>query len=128
MIVSKTPLRMSYVGGGSDLSSFYRHEMGAVLSTTIDKYIYVAINKPFNKGGIFRYSSMENSQDVDSIKHPIIREALKLFDENVNQIINKYRKFTFVLKRSLRIFLKPYAINCIILKKRPSLKGWSFAV
>ena len=59
MIVSKTPLRMSYVGGGSDLPSFYREEAGAVLSTSIDKYIYVAVNKKFDGKIRLSYSKTE---------------------------------------------------------------------
>jgi D-glycero-alpha-D-manno-heptose-7-phosphate kinase len=86
MIIARSPLRISLGGGGTDLPSYYKQHEGFLVSAAIDKYIYVAINKPFNKGGIFRYSSMENSQDVDSIKHPIIREALKLFDEKNLQI------------------------------------------
>jgi D-glycero-alpha-D-manno-heptose-7-phosphate kinase len=86
MIIARSPLRISLGGGGTDLPSYYKQHEGFLVSAAIDKYIYVAINKPFNKGGIFRYSSMENAQDVDSIKHPIIREALKLFDEKNLQI------------------------------------------
>ena len=48
MIISKTPLRMSFVGGGSDLPGFYREHGGAVLSTAIDKYIYITVNKRFD--------------------------------------------------------------------------------
>ena len=48
MIVSKTPLRMSFVGGGSDLPAYYREEIGAVLSTSIDKYMYICVNKKFD--------------------------------------------------------------------------------
>lgn len=50
MIITKTPLRVSFCGGGSDIEYFYSRNGGAVLSTTIDKYIYIAVNKKFNKG------------------------------------------------------------------------------
>ena len=77
MLITRTPLRMSFVGGGSDMSSFYTQEPGAVISTSIDKYIYIAINKKF--GGDFRiaYSKTENCASVDAIEHPIVRESLK---------------------------------------------------
>ena len=81
MIVSKTPLRMSFVGGGSDLPSFYRHENGgAVLSTTIDKYIYVAVNRNFDKGIRLSYSISEELNSIKDIKHPIIRNALEFLN------------------------------------------------
>jgi D-glycero-alpha-D-manno-heptose-7-phosphate kinase len=76
MIVSKTPLRMSYVGGGSDLPSFYREEEGAVLSTSIDKYIYVAVNKKFDGKIRLSYSKTEEVNELSEIEHPLVREAL----------------------------------------------------
>lgn len=78
MIVSKTPLRMSYVGGGSDLPSFYREEVGAVLSTSIDKYIYVAVNKKFDGKIRLSYSKTEEVEGVSQIEHPLVREALTM--------------------------------------------------
>jgi len=78
MIVSKTPLRMSYVGGGSDLPSFYRDEAGAVLSTSIDKYIYVAVNKKFDGKIRLSYSKTEEVDEVSRIEHPLVREALTM--------------------------------------------------
>lgn len=78
MIVSKTPLRMSYVGGGSDLPSFYREEIGAVLSTSIDKYIYVAVNKKFDGKIRLSYSKTEEVNEASKIEHPLVREALQM--------------------------------------------------
>jgi D-glycero-alpha-D-manno-heptose-7-phosphate kinase len=78
MIVSKTPLRMSYVGGGSDLPSFYREEIGAVLSTSIDKYVYVAINKKFDGNIRLSYSKTEEVDRASKIEHPLVREALNM--------------------------------------------------
>ena len=60
MIISKTPLRMSFVGGGSDLPFYYKKMGGAVLSTTIDKYIYVTVNKKFDNDIRLSYSITEN--------------------------------------------------------------------
>jgi len=78
MIISKTPLRMSYVGGGSDLSAFYREELGAVLSTSIDKYIYVALNKKFDGKIRISYSKTEEVDSIIEIEHPLVREAMLL--------------------------------------------------
>jgi D-glycero-alpha-D-manno-heptose-7-phosphate kinase len=80
MIVSKTPLRMSYVGGGSDLPSFYREELGAVLSTSIDKYIYIAVNSKFDGKVRLSYSKTEEVDHASQVEHPLVREALKLLD------------------------------------------------
>ncbi|MGA8005852.1 MAG: GHMP kinase [Burkholderiales bacterium] len=77
MIISRTPLRMSFVGGGSDLPDFYRRHGGAVLSTAIDKYIYVNVNKKFDNGIRIAYSKTEEVTSVDRIEHRLVREALK---------------------------------------------------
>jgi D-glycero-alpha-D-manno-heptose-7-phosphate kinase len=78
MIVSKTPLRMSFVGGGSDLPAFYREEMGAVLSTTIDKYMYICVNKKFDGRIRLSYSRTEEVDLPHQVQHPLVREALYL--------------------------------------------------
>ncbi len=77
MIISRTPLRMSFVGGGSDLPSFYRAHGGAVLSTAIDKYVYVTVNQKFDNGIRISYSRTEEAQSVDQIEHPIVRAAMQ---------------------------------------------------
>lgn len=78
MIISKTPFRMSFVGGGSDLPSFFRYEIGAVLSTSIDKYMYIALNKKFDGRIRLSYSRTEEVDCVDQIQHPLVRECLRL--------------------------------------------------
>ena len=78
MILSKTPLRMSFVGGGSDLPAFYRDEAGAVLSTSIDQYMYVAVNRKFDGRIRISYSKTEDVESVSEIAHPLVREALGL--------------------------------------------------
>ena len=80
MILSKTPLRMSYVGGGSDISTFYRDEIGAVLSTSVDKYIYVGVNKKFDGRIRLSYSKTEEVENLADISHPLVRESLKLLN------------------------------------------------
>lgn len=78
MIISKTPLRISFAGGGSDLAAYYRKNNGCVISTAIDRYIYITINKKFDDLIRVSYSKTEMVENVDKIEHNIIREALKL--------------------------------------------------
>jgi D-glycero-alpha-D-manno-heptose-7-phosphate kinase len=79
MIISRTPLRVSFAGGGTDLPSYYRsHGGGAVLSAAIDKYVYVLINQKFDDDIRLSYSrTAEYVQNVDDVKHPMAREAMK---------------------------------------------------
>lgn len=78
MIISRTPLRISFVGGGSDLKSFYKNEPGAVVSTTINKYIYITVNKKFDQKIRASYSQTEIKDKVSQVKHELIREGLKM--------------------------------------------------
>ena len=77
MIISRTPFRISFVGGGSDMKAFYAKHQGAVLSTSIDKYMYISSHKNFYKQQIqAKYSQTEIVNSPEDIKHPLIREAL----------------------------------------------------
>ena len=79
MIISKTPLRITFVGGGTDLPAYYKqYGPGAVTNCAIDKYIYVIIHKNFDNRIRVSYSRIENVDDVNKIEHPTVREALKL--------------------------------------------------
>ncbi len=78
MIISRTPLRISLAGGGSDLEEYYRTGCGAVVSTAIDKYIYITVNEKFDDMIRISYSQTEIVDHVDQIKHNVIREALRL--------------------------------------------------
>jgi D-glycero-alpha-D-manno-heptose-7-phosphate kinase len=78
MIISKTPLRMSFVGGGSDLPVFYRNYGGAVVSTAINKFVYVTVNKKFDERIRLSYSKTEDAKSAEKIKHPLVREALQM--------------------------------------------------
>lgn len=78
MIISRTPLRISFAGGGSDLAAFYRHEPGAVVSMAIDKYIYITVNKKFDHQIRASYSITEIVDQLADLKHELIREALTL--------------------------------------------------
>lgn len=81
MIISRTPFRISFAGGGSDLPSFYRNDMGAVLSTSIDKYVYIAIHPFFDSAKIqLKYSKTELVNSLDEIQHPIFKEILSNYN------------------------------------------------
>lgn len=81
MIISKTPFRVSFCGGGSDLAEFYRRSgYGAVVSSAIDKFAYIALHRFFENRFVLKYSQTEISDDVASIRHPLIRECLLLTD------------------------------------------------
>jgi D-glycero-alpha-D-manno-heptose-7-phosphate kinase len=78
VIITRTPFRVSFVGGGTDLPDFYQVEPGAVVSTAINKYMYIVVNKRFDDTIRISYSKTEIAKDVEQIQHPIVREALKL--------------------------------------------------
>lgn len=78
MIISQTPLRISFFGGGSDLPTFYERNGGAVLSATIDKYVYVTISTKFDRSLRLSYSITEEVEHRDNLKHPLVRESLRL--------------------------------------------------
>jgi D-glycero-alpha-D-manno-heptose-7-phosphate kinase len=78
MVISRAPLRMSFAGGGSDLPAFYREFGGAVLSTAIDKYVYVTVNTKFDHGVRIGYSKNEEVDSIDSIEHPLVKAAMRL--------------------------------------------------
>jgi len=78
MIISKTPFRISFCGGGTDLREFYKYETGAVTSTAINKYMYVTVNKKFDNNIRISYSKTENVRKVDEIEHPLVRESMKM--------------------------------------------------
>ncbi len=83
MIITQTPFRMSFFGGGTDLPEFYREHGGAVLSTTFDKYCYVNVRhlpRFFDYSTELSYSRIERVTDVDQIQHPAVREAMKMLD------------------------------------------------
>lgn len=81
MIMTKTPLRITFVGGGTDIQSFYKkHGPGAVVSAAINKYIYIIVNKKFDGKIRVSYSTTEIVDRVDELKHPTVREALKLLN------------------------------------------------
>ncbi len=83
MIITKTPFRMSFFGGGTDMESFFKEYGGAVLSTTFDKYCYVNVRhlpRFFDYSTELAYSKTERVTDVEQIQHPAIRNAMKMLD------------------------------------------------
>jgi len=78
MILTKTPFRVSFAGGGSDLPEFYKRKAGAVVSCTIDKAMYIAIHPYFHDKIRIKYSRTEDVSSVAEIEHPIVRECLSL--------------------------------------------------
>ncbi len=81
MIITRTPFRVSFCGGGSDLASFYERHEGCVLSTTINKYMYISIHPFFEHDKIsLKYKKTEFVNEISEIDHPIFKEALKQFN------------------------------------------------
>lgn len=78
MIITRSPLRISLGGGGSDLPSYYREHGGFLIAAAIDKYIYIILEQTFVQVLILKYSKLERVQTIDEVEHPIIREALRL--------------------------------------------------
>ena len=77
MIITRSPLRVSLGGGGTDLPSYSREHGGFLIAGAIDKYVYINIHPRFADGFLLKYSHMEEASSIDQIKHPIIREALR---------------------------------------------------
>ena len=75
MIITKTPLRISFAGGGTDIRDFYKREQGAVVSTAIDKHVYIVLHNFFYEKILLKYSRTELVRSPEKIKHPIIREC-----------------------------------------------------
>ena len=78
MIITRSPLRISVGGGGTDLPSYYREHSGLVIAAAIDKYVYISLHPMFEQQIFIRYSGLERVQSIEEIQHPIVREALRL--------------------------------------------------
>jgi D-glycero-alpha-D-manno-heptose-7-phosphate kinase len=78
MIITRSPLRITLGGGGTDLPSYYREHSGFLLAAAIDKYVYITLHQTFVQELIVKYSRMERVKSVDEVQHPLIREALRL--------------------------------------------------
>lgn len=80
MIITRTPLRITLGGGGTDLPSYYERFGGSVIAAAINKYIFVSLNRTFTPGYLLKYSELERVDKVDDIEHAIIRETLRAHD------------------------------------------------
>jgi D-glycero-alpha-D-manno-heptose-7-phosphate kinase len=78
MVLTRSPLRISLGGGGTDLPSYYRKHGGFLISAAIDKYVFVSVLRPFTPGIYLKYSKLEHVQKIAEVQHPIIRECLSL--------------------------------------------------
>ncbi len=79
LVISRTPLRVSFVGGGTDIAAYYRtHGGGAVVNAAIDKYVHIIVNPKFDGRVRVSYSQTENVETAEEVRHPLVREALKL--------------------------------------------------
>src|SRR5436309_1668424 len=78
MIITRSPLRISLGGGGTDLPSYFKKHSGFLIAAAIDKYVYITLHQTFQPGIILKYSKMEQVAEVDQVQHPIVREALRV--------------------------------------------------
>jgi len=129
MIITRAPFRVSFCGGGSDIPSFYERYGGCVLSTTIRKYVYLTINKAFNRDTItLKYSQTEVVTDPDKIQHRIFRQVLKDFGTKGIEItsmadipagtgLGSSSSFTVALLKLLYTYNEKYASNYKIAKE-----------
>jgi D-glycero-alpha-D-manno-heptose-7-phosphate kinase len=78
MIITRSPLRISLGGGGTDLPSYYKKHSGFLIAAAIDKYCYITVHQTFQGGILLKYSKLEQVQGIEQVQHPIIRECLKL--------------------------------------------------
>ena len=86
MIISRSPLRITLGGGGTDLPSYYQRNGGFLIAAAIDRYVYVTVNRPFTPGIFLKYSKLEDVRQVDDVQHPILREALRSLNLKTPQI------------------------------------------
>ena len=78
MLITRSPLRISLGGGGTDLPSYYRKFGGFLIAGAIDKYVYITIHQTFVEDLIIKYSSLERVSSIEQVQHPIVREALRM--------------------------------------------------
>jgi D-glycero-alpha-D-manno-heptose-7-phosphate kinase len=86
MIITRSPLRITLGGGGTDLPSYYREHGGFLIAAAIDKYVYVTVTRPFIEGIFLKYSKLEHVDQINQVQHPIIREALQMVGFDTPQV------------------------------------------
>ncbi len=127
MIITRSPLRISLGGGGTDLPSYYREHGGFVLSAAIDKYVYITLHETFQPEFLIKYSATEVVQTVEEIKHPIIREALRMVTVNAPHLeiislsdipagtgLGSSGSFTVALLRALHTLNKEFVPRAVL--------------
>ena len=81
MIITRTPYRVSFLGGGSDIARFYEKTPGMVISTSIQQYMYISVHPSFNpRETRVKYSKIESVENLDDLEHPIVKAILKKLD------------------------------------------------
>lgn len=121
LIITRSPLRISLGGGGTDLPSYYRDHGGFLVAMAMSKYVYVTLHRRFNSGFLLKYSRIEQVTAVDEIVHPIIREALRVMDTRETDLeitsvadvpagtgLGSSSSFTTALLRGLHIHQRRY--------------------
>jgi D-glycero-alpha-D-manno-heptose-7-phosphate kinase len=78
VLITRTPLRISIGGGGTDMPSYYRQRSALVISAAVNRYCYIAVNRTFVNDYFVKYSELERANSVEDLRHPIIREALRM--------------------------------------------------
>lgn len=86
MIITRSPLRITLGGGGTDLPSYYRDHGGFLIAAAIDKYVYVTVMRPFTPGVYLKYSKLEHVDTIDEVQHPIIRESMRVLGFRTPQV------------------------------------------
>ncbi len=86
MVITRSPLRITLGGGGTDLPSYYNEYEGFLLAAAINKYVYVNVMRPFTPGIFLKYSKLEHANRISEINHPIIREAMRMLDFQTPQV------------------------------------------
>ena len=86
MIITRSPLRITLGGGGTDLPSYYREHGGFLIAAAIDRYVYVTVMRPFVEGIFLKYSKLEHVEKTDDVQHPIIREAIRMLGFRTPQV------------------------------------------
>jgi len=86
MIITRSPLRITLGGGGTDLPSYYEQHGGFLIAAAIDKYVYVTVMRPFVEGIFLKYSKLEHVEALEEVQHPIIREAIRMLGFRTPQV------------------------------------------
>lgn len=86
MIIARSPLRITFGGGGTDLPSYYKDHGGFLVAAAIDKYVYVTVMRPFTPGIFLKYSKLEHVEQQAQVEHPIIREAIDMLKFRTPQV------------------------------------------